>query len=380
MEPHATTQRHGDGVSTVVVIGPLSATGGMASVMQLQLDATLGADYVLVPFDNSKRTPLRRTLWQGVCSQLRLMFELTRLLQRVRPRLVHIHTCSAPTFYRSTLDVVLAKLFGCKVIVHIHGGRFVAFLNEVRALKRWWVVRCLQWADCVITLSAAWRERIRACDHTIHLAVVPNGVVLPRKVEHRSGDQGLTILFVGDLREVKGIDDLLEAVATLPQELRCKLTVEVIGPDRDGRIPALQDKVRRLKLQGQVEFAGALPPQQVQEALARATIFALPSHSEAMPLALLEAMAHSLPAVASAVGAIPEVVRSGIDGFLMPPGDQQALAEYLALLASDADLRCKIGRAARQRIQSEYSRENFAWQLQEVYRETMRKGSKCVAG
>jgi glycosyltransferase involved in cell wall biosynthesis len=97
----------------------------------------------------------------------------------------------------------------------------------------------------------------------------------------------------------------------------------------------------------------------VRNLLARSDIFVLATLSEGMPLALLEAMAEGLPAVASRVGGMPEIVQDGENGLLVPPGDATELARALHRLMADADLRMRLGYAARRTIADHYDLERF---------------------
>jgi glycosyltransferase involved in cell wall biosynthesis len=151
---------------------------------------------------------------------------------------------------------------------------------------------------------------------------------------------------VGVLAPVKRVDLLLDAVAGLPG---VRLLVVGDGPLHD-------DVARRATapgLEGRVDLAGRVADP--GPLLAGADLFALTSAAENCPLALLEAMAAGLPVVATAVGGVPEVVRDGVDGLLVPTGDLRALRTALALLAEDEDLRRRMGASARDRILSRYT-------------------------
>jgi glycosyltransferase involved in cell wall biosynthesis len=101
--------------------------------------------------------------------------------------------------------------------------------------------------------------------------------------------------------------------------------------------------------------------------LARATVFALPSHAEGMPVALLEAMAAGCPVVASAVGGIPDLIDDGFNGLLVPAGDPAALARAIARLLDDPPLAAAMGRAARATIASRFTAERSVETLGRLY-------------
>jgi glycosyltransferase involved in cell wall biosynthesis len=146
---------------------------------------------------------------------------------------------------------------------------------------------------------------------------------------------------VASLRAVKGHLDLLAALATLADPPRVCLVGD--GPDRAAILAA----VDRLGLAGVVELAGHRPD--ARTVLPGYQFAVLPSHHEGLPNAVLEAMAAGLPVVATAVGAVPDVVADGVTGFVVPPRAPEALAAAIGRLAGDPALRTRFGTAARVR-------------------------------
>lgn len=141
------------------------------------------------------------------------------------------------------------------------------------------------------------------------------------------------LLFVGRLAAVKGVPVLLEAFARL-RVARPGATLTVVGdgPERAG----LEAAVARAGIAGAVTFRGNLSQDGVAEALRYADVLCVPSFAEGVPVVLMEAMAAGVPVVASAVGGIGELVRDGVTGRLVPPGDTTALVEAInAVLDGD---------------------------------------------
>ncbi len=354
---------------TVVVIGPACSTGGMASVMRAQLSGPLKNRYHFFALDNSKRTPPHRTLITALRTHLQMLGELIGLLNRHRPNLVHIHTCSGPTFYRSMVDMWIARLYRVPVLLHIHGGRFRDFLGRTTGFCRWLVRRTLLRADAVVALSDGWARQLNEFEPRLHPTVVPNGVSLPRRNILRTR-YPYRLVFIGTLKREKGIDDLLEAVAWLPSNIRRHVQLRVIGPDPVDRLSELRAKCRDLRIHDRVIWRGTLTPSAVRRELEEATFFVLPSHSEAMPLSLLEAMACGLPVVATRVGAVPEVIRNATDGILIEPRNPPQLCQAMKTLILKPALQKQLGRAARARIRTLFHLRQTSERLDEVYRRT----------
>jgi glycosyltransferase involved in cell wall biosynthesis len=117
-----------------------------------------------------------------------------------------------------------------------------------------------------------------------------------------------------------------------------------------------------------VEFLGWIDGAAKAQALAEATVYALPSYMEGLPMGVLEAMAVGLPVVATTVGGIPDVIEDGVTGLLIEPGDQDGLARALSLLLSDAALRHRMGAAARAVVEEGYTPQRIVPMIESLYR------------
>jgi glycosyltransferase involved in cell wall biosynthesis len=173
---------------------------------------------------------------------------------------------------------------------------------------------------------------------------------------------------VGRLDPVKGFDLLLDAIALLaPQHPKLILALAGDGPARH----TLQQQAARLGITDRVYFLGFC--KDVRQVYAALDIFAMPSRCEALPYALLEAMTAQIPAVASRIGGVPEVVVPNQTGLLIPVGDSHALANALASLLSNPDLRQEMGRAARERIIQHFSEREMVAQTLALYRQLLNR-------
>ena len=199
------------------------------------------------------------------------------------------------------------------------------------------------------------------------VTVVPYGVDLARfQPLARNGARPSEVVVgsVARLSPEKGLDVLLRAAARLIE--RGTPVRVVLAGDGPWRV-RLRRMAERLGIAGRVDFRGELPHEQVPALLAELDIFVLPSRAEGFGVAALEAQAMELPVVASRVHGIPDVVEDGRTGLLVPPGDEQALAEAIGRLAGDAGLRAAIGRAGRTLVQERYRWQENAAQMERLY-------------
>ena len=198
----------------------------------------------------------------------------------------------------------------------------------------------------------------------------------PARQALRIRSEARLVLFVGNLEPRKQVDVLLRALASVREEIPAAALI-VVG---SGESAGVQDQTARLvrlthdlglEADDAVRFVGRVEDDELLDYYAAADVFALPSSSEAQGIVALEAMACGLPVVAAAVGGLLGTIEDGRTGFLVPPGDVQALAERLQALLVDDSQRQAIGAAARQAVEHEFSWKRAVESTIEVYREVL---------
>jgi glycosyltransferase involved in cell wall biosynthesis len=183
-------------------------------------------------------------------------------------------------------------------------------------------------------------------------------------------------IFVARLDPLKGLEALIRGLAQLRDESApVMVLIAGDGPERD-TVERLACELKlgadRLRLLG---FRNDVP-----DLLGAADFYVLPSLTEGLPLSLLEAMAHRLPVVATPVGGIPEVVRDGEDGLLVPTNDPRALARAMARLAGDAALRVTLGEAAFRRVTVQFSFEQMVREYEVLYHACAARSGRRAPG
>lgn len=284
---------------------------------------------------------------------------------RAHPAVVHVHVASRASFLRKSLVLLMARMSGSKTIFHLHGAEFREFATqEAGRLLRRWIRHTLERSSVVIALSESWAQFLRAFAPGARVAVVPNAVPLPDQAALAPGEAG-RVLFLGRIEAGKGIYELLAACAALAPAFPALRLVFGGEGDRQG----VRRRAAELGIAERVELPGWIDAQVRGAELARASVFCLPSHAEGLPMALLEAMAARKAVVASSVGGVPEALRDGDNGMLVPPRDSAALAAALARVLGDAALRARLGKRARATIEQDYSTEVMCGKLSAIYRE-----------
>jgi len=286
---------------------------------------------------------------------------LARHLRRAGADIVHAHGSFAGTFGRLS-----ALLAGKRTtLLHVHTTEPGLRLRHI-AVQRL-LSPCTGAVVCVSEavrrfMTAAIGLPARKC------RVVYNGVpdATPARAASAArpkGAAGPLAVSLGSLVENKGHRVLIAAfrrAAAARPDLR--LMIVGGGPLR----AALERQAKELGLEGRIRFAGHLPD--VEPVLSGADMVIQPTlHREGLPLSLIEAARHGLPAVASRLGGIPEVVGHGRTGLLVPPGDAEALAGAMGRLAAEPSLRERLGNAARVEYERRFRAEHMIAAIEALY-------------
>jgi glycosyltransferase involved in cell wall biosynthesis len=136
------------------------------------------------------------------------------------------------------------------------------------------------------------------------------------------------------------------------------------GPER----PGLERRIAELSLELNVELMGSLNQDRVRQLYRETDLFVLTSFAEGVPVVLMEAMAMEIPCVATWITGVPEIIRHGIDGWLVAPGDFEEAADAIAHLMDDPVLRRRLGSSARERILEKYDLDRNTANLAEVFK------------
>lgn len=343
----------------VLMFGPaLAVRGGISSVERVILAALpkgVVATHVTTMVEGTKARKL--------LTFLRALPQAWRRLGE-RPDVVHIHFASRASSRRKLLLARLALARGCRVIMHAHGGGYADYWASLSPRAQRGVARVLARVHVLIVLGERWRELFASMGvPRSRIVVFSNPVALPAAVPPRPPGERVVFAFVGLIGEPKGAFDLVDALARLPGAVRRRVKVVFAGT---GALAALRERIRARDVEDAVEVRGWLGSEERDRLLAAADAFVLPSHREALPMALLEAMAWGLPAVCTPVGSIPEVVRHGGNALLVPVRDPCALALALERLATDPELRRRMGAAARASVEG-MAVETYVARLRALY-------------
>lgn len=265
---------------------------------------------------------------------------LLRIAQVLRPDVIQGQSLSC-----GALAAFVGRVIGVPSVTYVQG-------LDLYESSGWAQRTYIRWALRSSTAVVAVQEdlRRRAQDLVSRpIPVIPHGLRL-RPTHGLSQEAARTslglspdepiVLYVGRLLRIKGVRHLLGAFPrVLARSPQARLLIVGDGEEHE----ALRASAHRLGISPRVTFLGTLPHEDVIRCMRAADLLVLPSLVESFGIVLLEAMGCGLPVVASRVMGIPSLVEDGVNGFLTPPGDEDALADRITLLLSDPDLRARMG-------------------------------------
>ena len=244
-----------------------------------------------------------------------------------RIEIVHIHGAANASFDRCRMFIKLAKMFGKKVILHEHAADFVDYYDG--AENRDVITETLRMCDALIVLSKSWKEYFASIGMDKGRIFVLNNIVSPpadNSAGQRTDDGKLHLLYMGEISKRKGGFDLLKAIAENKEYFKDKLMLRMGGNEVDGDIKAY---IRKNGLEDFVTYEGWIAGQKKIDCLNWEDVYILPSYNEGLPIAILEAMACSHPVISTPVGGIPEVIKDGVNGKMVQPGDIKGIADAI---------------------------------------------------
>jgi glycosyltransferase involved in cell wall biosynthesis len=277
-------------------------------------------------------------------------------LHRLKIERIHTHFASTAALRAMLIGELLGAPYSCTG----HGSDVLLYQNPHLS-------EMIRRARPFITISEYNRRHLMKLDGCakVDIKIVHCGVDLERfKPVEKKNDRVPVILSVSWLRKIKGIEYLVEACAILKKRghsFRCMIIGG--GEERENIERMIQD----CDLSDRVVIEGAHPRAKIVSLLGTADIFVLPSLSEGIPVALMEAMAMELPVVATRITGIPELVTDGESGFLVEPRNPEEIAGKVEKIFESPELGRRMGRKAREKVNREFDLKKNVKLLEELF-------------
>jgi len=344
---------------------------GPSIATQIILNSRFIDEFNVIHIDTADRRPLSNLAKLDVTNVYLAFKHYLILLRRLiysRADLVYVPISQSTIgFLRDVPFIVLSKLFGKKVVLHLRGGHFREFYNSSNKIMKYVVEKTLKRADRMIVLGESLRVLFDGLIPEEKLSVVPNGLNIDLdKVKYKNPEKDhFMILFLSNLIETKGFKDVLHSVKKVTQYHRNVRYAFAGSWRRDEDKFECEDYIKREKIEEYVEFKGPVTGRNKTRLLRDADIFAFPTYypMEGHPWVIVEAMASGLPIITTDQGCIKESVLHGENGFIIPKRDSDSIAEKIIYLIEKTESRERMGQKSRQLYEENLTEEHFVQRM-----------------
>lgn len=346
----------------LLIVGPLPPPiGGVETVTKAVLESSAFSDFEVQHCNTTKKRPkdtqgrfdLQNYLWAA-----RHMSRMAFAVATFRPDAIYMPVSSTWSgFMRDSMLSRIGKFGKAKVIGHVHGSWFGQIL-ERKGKGEKSVRSSLARYDALLMLGEHWKSLVRSYGYEGKVFVVPSTLTKEtfergQAFVRRHKTVGEIIgLEVGQVGKRKGHFDLLRAMATI-KEKKIPFRLIFVGP---GELQGEYDQAVRLQkelgVEDVTEFTGSLIGDELYAQFKRADVFVMPSYDEGLPVVFFEAGAFEMPAIATPVGAIPELLKDGVNSMLVTPGDVPGICAAIEKMATQHGQRKQMALNLKHDIQA----------------------------
>lgn len=336
----------------------LNTKGGMVSVVKNYLNYRNWDDYCVkfIPthFDTNK--------WIVMLFFAVQFAKIWWTVKTKKIEIAHLHTAERGSFWRKTFLMHFFHKHDIKVILHHHAAEFEDFYKKCSETQKEKVRNALAEADVNIVLSERLIPMIKNKEPKARVEFLYNAV--STYPQNPYSTESKVVLFMGRLGVRKGVFDLIEAIKRLDDRIPDDVKFCLCGDVGEEEV---KNKIAELEIQHRVAHVGWIDGVQKKEYISSAMINCLPSYNEGLPMSILETMAAGIPNISTNIASIPEVIKDGENGFLIEPGDVDALTEKLYQLIQNKDLREIFSENSFKLINKKFSLDNHIAKLKEMY-------------
>lgn len=305
-----------------------------------------------------------------------LLKHISHVVREIRPKLVYITpNAGGKAFFKDFIVAQMLKSMRCKVVVHYHNKGVSAYQSK-------WVYNFLYkrfFSNLkVILLAENLYKDIAKYVKREDVYICPNGIPnsCKEELEARRNNEVPHLLFLSNLLINKGVFVLLDALKIL-KEKGYLFSCQYVGGETV-EINAMQFavEVERRKLNDRVAYVGRKVGEEKNTFFQQADIFILPTMNECFPLVILEAMEYKLPVISTNEGGIPDIVKDGENGLIFEKQNPDSLANCIAKLLDDEELRVKMGNAGYDKFCREFTLQRFEHRMLDILSQNLPQKEK----
>ena len=326
-------------IKVLMVGNDPSVKGGITSVISQILSHDWNADNVKMKFIP---TYIEANRFKQVVFFFNAYLQTAKEIRQNKPSVLHMHMSYKGSFVRKYMLYKLARKNNVPVMVHLHGSEFKKWYDTCSNSVKNKIKDLLSGSACFIVLGEKWNTIIKEIEPSANTGIIENTVHIPEK--KAVWQDNLSFLFLGVLIKRKGVYDLLNAIKKVKAEIG---DAEFIIAGTGSEMEKLKKQAEQLQIEDIVKFIGWVDGAKKKQLLEECQVMVLPSYNEGLPIAVLEAISYGMPVISTFVGDIPSAVHHGKNGFLISPGNTEALAENIKTLAQNPSLYASMSRSSR---------------------------------
>lgn len=302
---------------------------------------------------------------------LLLLRYISHVVKEIRPELVYITpNAGGKAFFKDFIVVQMLKSMGCKIIAHYHNKGVSAYQSK-------WIYNFLYkrfFSNLkVILLAENLYKDIAKYVKREDVYICPNGIPSSCKEEMEARRNNVIphLLFLSNLLISKGVIVLLDALKIL-KEKEYTFVCQFIGGET-AEINAVQffEEVNKRELSDLVTYVGRKVREEKEAFFRQADIFVFPTYYETFGLVNLEAMEYKLPVISTNEGGIPDIVKDGENGLICEKQNLVSLADCIAKLLDDEELRVKMGSAGHEKFCREFTLDKFENRMRDILNQNL---------
>lgn len=350
-------------VITAPSLDPLVNVSGISSVTSFIIGNNRKKEYV--HFQVGK-TDGDKGMLKRISTTLKALRNWTMLMKHNRDIVIHYNfPLSTMSILRDPLFIAISRMFGRKMLLHIHGGPFLMNQKVPVVLDR--ILSLVFSSDTpVIVLSDKEKNIIQSRYQCNRVYSLPNCVDLQDAALFKrqiDPERPLQILYLGRITRTKGMDHILEAAISLKNK-GVDFVFNLAGEEDPG---AAYIEKFTTALGVNFSYLGIVSGEKKNTLLKNCDVFLLPSYFEGLPMSLIECMSYGMIPVVTKVGSIETVVTHGQNGLFIPVKDGESIVSAITAILSDTKTRKRLSQEARNRIFSQFDAEKYISDLNGIY-------------